>query len=151
LAGGPVADEERESPAELRSGNLERASLSVAASDAHIAFGRFVNLMRRSRGMGIEAFAEEANLDPGEVLAIEDDVHFIPEPRTVYCLALAFKLPQERLMQLSGLSKARDVGLRAQAVRFAASADPVRELTNEEETALETFVMILSKGNHSAG
>src|SRR5690349_10019896 len=113
FAGGPVADEEKESPAELRSDSLERASFSVSALDSHIAFGRFVNLMRRSRGMGIEAFAEETNLDPGEVLAIEDDVHFIPEPRTIYCLALAFQVPQERLMQLSGLSKARDVGLRA--------------------------------------
>ena len=152
VAGAPVSDEEQEEALrELVSGRGEATPISDWPTEAHIAFGRFVNLMRRRRGLSIEAFAEQADVDPGELLAIEDDVHFIPEPRTVYRLALVFKLSQDRLMQLAGLTKARDLGLRAQAVRFAASADPVKELSPEEATALETFVAVLSRGDRTTG
>jgi HTH-type transcriptional regulator, competence development regulator len=121
------------------------AGVGATADEAHFAFGRFVNLMRRRLGFSIERFANHTQVDSGELLAIEDDVHYTPEPRTVYRLALVFKIPQERLMQLAGLAEARDPTLYTQAVRLAASADPVKQLSPDETKALEVFVAVLSQ------
>jgi len=86
VAGVPTAEEEKEVLGSamrdhaVHSGNAG----AVAGQESHIAFGRFVNLMRRRRGLTIEAFAAETQIDSGELFSIENDVHHVPEPRTVY-------------------------------------------------------------------
>ena len=110
-----------------------------------IAFGKFVNLMRRRQGFSIEKLADEADLDASEVLVIEDDVHYLPEPRTVYKLAQVFHVPQRKLMELAGLTAANDDDLRREAVRFAARSESMVRLTDAESAALEAFVAVLSK------
>jgi transcriptional regulator with XRE-family HTH domain len=117
----------------------------TAAEDTRIAFGKFVNLMRRRRGFSMEQLAAEADLDASELLVIEDDVHYVPEPRTVFKLAQTFDVSQRRLMQLAGLAAANDVGFREEAVRFAARSESVQKLTPEESSALEAFVAVLSE------
>lgn len=99
------------------------AGTPVPREEARIAFGRFINLMRRQRGFSMERLAEEAELDASELLVIESDVHYIPEPRTVYRLAQTFSVSQQRLMQLAGLSAANDSGLSQEAVKFAARSE----------------------------
>jgi len=116
----------------------------AAAEENRIAFGKFVNLMRRRRGYSMEQLAERADIDASELLVIEDDLHYVPGPRTVYKLAQTFEVSQQRLMQLAGLTAANDVGLRQEAVRFAARSESVQRLTPEESTALEAFVAVLS-------
>lgn len=125
----------------------ERSSSAqgTAAEDTRIAFGKFVNLMRRRRGLSMERLAAEAELDASELLVIEDDVHYVPEPRTVFKLAQTFDVSQRRLMQLAGLAAANDVGFREEAVRFAARSESVQKLTPEESSALEAFVAVLSE------
>jgi transcriptional regulator with XRE-family HTH domain len=125
----------------------ERPSTAQAAAieDTRIAFGKFVKLMRRRRGYTMEQLAEAADLDASELLVIEDDVHYVPEPRTVFKLAQTFEVSQRRLMQLAGLAAANDAGLRQEAVRFAARSESVQKLTPEEASALEAFVAILSE------
>lgn len=125
----------------------ERPSSAQAApvEETRIAFGRFVNLMRRRRGYTMERLAEVAELDASELLVIEDDVHYVPEPRTVFRLAQTFDVSQQRLMQLAGLATANDAGFRKEAVRFAARSESVQKLTSEETSALEAFVAILSE------
>lgn len=117
----------------------------MVAEETRIAFGKFVNLMRRRRGLSLERLADAADLDASELLVIEDDVHYVPEPRTVYKLAQTFDVSQRRLMQLAGLSAANDLGLRQEAVRFAARSEAVQKLTPEEAAALEAFVAVLSE------
>jgi len=123
----------------------ERPANAHAAEETRIAFGKFVNLMRRRRGLSLERLADAADLDASELLVIEDDVHYVPEPRTVYKLAQTFEVSQRRLMQLAGLSAANDPGLRQEAVRFAARSEAVQKLTPEEASALEAFVAVLSE------
>jgi HTH-type transcriptional regulator, competence development regulator len=125
----------------------ERPSSAQAAAveETRIAFGKFVNLMRRRRGYTMEQLAEAADLDASELLVIEDDVHYLPEPRTVFRLAQTFEVSQRRLMQLAGLAAANDAGFRQEAVRFAARSESVQKLTPEESAALEAFVAILSE------
>lgn len=119
--------------------------LNESAEDVRIAFGRFVNLVRRRQGYTLERLAEIAELEAGELLMIEDDVHYVPEPRTVYKLAMTFDVSHQRLLQLAGLAAANDVGLRHEAVRFAARSESFEKLTPEESSALEAFVLVLSE------
>lgn len=125
----------------------ERASGAQTAviEETRIAFGKFVNLMRRRRGFSMEQLAQAADLDASELLVIEDDLHYVPEPRTVFKLAETFEVSQRRLMQLAGLAAANDAGFRQEAVRFAARSEAVQKLTPEESSALEAFVAVLSE------
>lgn len=113
--------------------------------ETRIAFGKFVNLMRRRRGFSMERLAKEAELDTSELLVIEDDVHYVPEPRTVFKLAQAFDVPQRGLMELAGLLVGTDSNFRNEAVRFAARSESVQKLTPEESSALEAFIAVLSE------
>lgn len=122
-----------------------RSSDTSPVDDTRIAFGRFVELMRRRRALTVEQLAERADLDVGELVSIEDNLHYTPEPRTVYQLARAFNVPQQRLLQLAGLTAGGDARLRHEAVRFAARSESVQKLSKEERAALEEFVAVLSR------
>ena len=140
---------QREGNAAVGAGLLARDPSSesrsiAAAEETRIAFGKFVNLMRRRRGYSMEQLAECADLDASELLVIENEVHYVPGPRTIYKLAQTFDVSQQRLMQLAGLAAANDAGLRQEAVRFAARSESVEKLTPEESAALEAFVSVLS-------
>jgi len=133
-------------------GDLPGAHASTAISESapgenRIAFGRFVSLMRRNRRLTVEELAEKAELDASELLIIEDDVHALPEPRTVFHLAQFFEVPQSRLMQLAGLTMASDSRLTQEAVRFAARSESIDALTREQRAALEAFVAVLSEAS----
>jgi HTH-type transcriptional regulator, competence development regulator len=141
----PVAAGVPEADALPRAEQPSRVPTSLAATETRLAFGRFINLMRRRRGLSVEQLARKADVDVSELLIIEDDVRHIAEPRTVYQLAQAFGVPQERLVELAGLTEPRDASLREEAVRFAANSRSVKHLTTEEDAALEAFVSVLSQ------
>ena len=110
-----------------------------------IAFGRFVRLMRRDRGLTLEKLAEDTDVEIAELVEIEDDTHHKPELRTVYQLANYFKVPRSNLLQVAGLTAPRDNRLISEGVRFAARSESVAVLTPEERAALEAFVAVLSE------
>ena len=110
-----------------------------------LAFGRFVRLMRRQRGVNIERLADEADVDVADLLEIESNPRYQPEPRTAYQLARYFDVSSSNLMQVAGLTKPKDLRLQHEAVRFAARSEPTSELTSEEGAALDAFVAVLSK------
>jgi transcriptional regulator with XRE-family HTH domain len=123
---------------------LPSEASTVAVEETRIAFGKFVNLMRRQLGLSMEGLAEAADLDAGDLLVIEEGRHGAPEPRTIYKLAQTFGVPQPPLMELAGLAVANDAGLQQEAVRFAARSEAVQKLTPEESAALDAFVAVLS-------
>jgi hypothetical protein len=110
----------------------------------HLALGRLVNLLRRQHSYTIERLALQARVDIDELLMIEKDYEFQPEPRTVHQLAEVFHLQPRALQLLAGSSKPRDE-LFKEVVKFAASSEPVAKLTKEEATAVEHFVAVLTK------
>jgi HTH-type transcriptional regulator, competence development regulator len=110
-----------------------------------IAFGRFVRLMRRDRGLTLEKLAEDTDVEISELVEIEDDTRHKPELRTVYQLANYFKVPRANLLQVAGLTALKDSHLIEEAVRFAARSESVAVLTSEERAALEAFVAVLSE------
>ena len=109
------------------------------------AFGRFVRLMRRQRGLTLEKLAGDADVDMAVLIEIENDPHHKPELRTAYQLANYFEVPRSGLMQVAGLTAPKDAKLFDEAVRFAARSEPTAELTPEESAALEAFVAVLSE------
>ena len=114
------------------------------AAELRLAFGRFVQLMRRDKRLTIEQLAAAADVDAGELMEIEKDVRYLPEPATVYQLAKVFELSDRSLMQLAGLIVKKDPQFVQEAVRFAAKSEPIAKLTAEEQAALESFVAVLN-------
>lgn len=116
-----------------------------AQEEPQIAFGRFVRLMRRSRGLNVEKLADQTDIDIVELVNIEEDPHYRPDVRTVYQLSSFFKLSQTHLLQVAGLTAPRNDRIYEEAIRFAARSEPVAELTAEERAALEAFVAVLTE------
>jgi HTH-type transcriptional regulator, competence development regulator len=116
-----------------------------APGDTRLALGPLVQLTRRKNRMSMEKLAEDARVDLAEVVSIERDPSFRPEPRTVYQLAQVLKLPSKGLLQLSGNTVVKDEHFREEAVRFAARSGPIERLTPEEKRVLEEYVAFLSK------
>jgi len=116
-----------------------------AEDDPRPAFGKLINLWRRKKGWRMEDLAEKAKIDLAELIEIERDMHYTPEPRTVYQLSRTLGLSNERLLQLSGNVIARDHTLGQEAVRFAARSESVEKLNKDEQRALEEFVKFLSE------
>ncbi len=144
---------QHEGDAEIGAGQLaidpvfdgERIPADVGEEEGpNVAFGRFVNLMRRRRGMSLEELADNADVDMADLVEIERDPHHRPELRTAYQLANYFDISQTGLMQVAGLAAAKDAKLFNEGVRFAARSEPTAALTPEEGAALEAFVAVLS-------
>jgi transcriptional regulator with XRE-family HTH domain len=117
-----------------------------AIEEIRIAFGQFVTLARRKKNLTIEDLAEASDLDLSELVAIEQhDVHFVPEPRTVFQLAEFFNVSNAKLMELAGLTKPKNPELTMQAMKFAARSASVAALNEQEQRALEELVVVLSQ------
>lgn len=117
----------------------------VVEESPRLAFGRLINLWRRKARLRMDELAEKARIDIGELVAIEREMHYTPEPRTVHQLAKTFGLSIERMLQLSGNATVRDLTLDQEAVRFAARSESVEKLTKDEQHALEEFVKFLNE------
>ena len=72
------------------------AAEARADESPNIAFGRFVNLMRRQREISLDQLAENADVDMADLVKIESDPHHKPELRTTYQLANYFKVSRGR-------------------------------------------------------
>lgn len=118
-------------------------AISSDEDEPHIAFGRFVRLMRRQRGLSLEELATGADVDVAILVEIENDPHHKPELRTTYQLANYFGVSRSGLMQVAGLAARKDAKLSDEAIRFAARSEPTAALTSEEKEALEAFVAVL--------
>ena len=118
-------------------------AISSDEDEPHIAFGRFVSLMRRQRGLSLEELATGADVDVAILVEIENDPHHKPELRTTYQLANYFGVSRSGLMQVAGLAARKDAKLSDEAIRFAARSEPTAALTAEEKDALEAFVAVL--------
>lgn len=118
---------------------------SQEVENPRVAFGLFVSALRRRKSLTIEQFSDDLDVDTDELVLIERDADYTPEPRTIHRLAKTFNIPIQRLLQLSGLAASKDPHLHQEAVRFAARSASIESLTNEETVALEDFVIFLSQ------
>ena len=106
-------------------------------------FACFVKLARRERNLSLEQFAEKVDVDLVELLKIEKDEQYVPALRTVHQIATFLKVPEQKLMALAGLLKAKDAKFQSAALKFAANSEPVEKLSEEEHAALEEYIKFL--------
>lgn len=109
-----------------------------------LAFGTLIEFLRRDRQLTIEHLASEARVELSELVSIEFDPKYVPSPRCVFQLASFFELPQRSLLKLSNVTTVHSDKLRDAAVRFAANASNISQLSREERVALADFVAFLS-------
>jgi transcriptional regulator with XRE-family HTH domain len=147
-----MAQLESESDGEIGAGSLaidpvfdSKSASIVSVEETTIAFSRFVQLARRSRGLTVEKLAEDADVEVVELVSIEESGQYKPDLRTVYQLANFFGVQRSNLLQVAGLTVPKDTHIVSEAVRFAARSEPVAALTSEERSALEAFVSVLSE------
>src|SRR5207237_379169 len=91
----------------------------------------------------VQQLALSADVDAGELLVIEKDPHYEPELSTVHGLARTFEVPPRHLMKMAGLAEQRSSRLAEAAVSFAASAESVAPLSENEEIALQTYLKVI--------
>ncbi len=130
----------------LAKANEQTASSPAMAADSiaqHVGFGRFVRLLRRQQQLSVEDLADASEATPEELIAIENDPHYKPEPSTVFGVASYFKLPPKRMMAMAGLGSISSSRLREQSVRFAACAEPREPLTPSENDALQAMLKVI--------
>jgi hypothetical protein len=113
-------------------------------STERTALAQLVEWQRRRLRLTVEQLAAQADVEIEDILIIEQGGEKT-EPRTVYKLSQALKLPCEKLMLLAGLVSERDQRLERAAVRFAARSAPIEALSREQTEALEEFVKILAE------
>ena len=112
-----------------------------------VAFSRFVELMRRKKGLTVEQLADACDIEVAEIISIEDEALSGIGPRTVFQIAKCFNVSESKLMQIAGLRQVQDANLAAKSLRFAARSNSMASLTKEEREALEEFVAHLGRDN----
>jgi transcriptional regulator with XRE-family HTH domain len=116
-----------------------------AERDMHYAFGLYVQLKRKEKGLTRADLASRAKIDEEELGSIERDPHHVPRPRTVTQLASFFRDDVKKLMRLSGVIQGRDEALEEAALKFAAMSDDLARLDKEERALLNEFVKLLKE------
>lgn len=112
---------------------------------SRLALGRFINLMRRDQGLSIEALAQKADIEIGELLSLENNATHLPDVRTLYQLSEIFGVSQEKLMGLSGLTHANNDDYVEEAVRYAAKSASIEVLSEDEHAILNGLISVLSE------
>ena len=108
------------------------------------ALAHLLELQRRKLRLSVESLASQSEVEVEEILEVERG-DGVPEPRTIFKLAHALKLRDDKLMQLAGHVSIRDPRLGRAAVRFAARSASMDALTAEESAALAEFVKELAE------
>lgn len=116
-----------------------------ASEPVRFAFSTLISYRRRALRLTMETLAEKARVELDELLRIEEDTDYVPEPRTVHQLASELKLPIPQLLVLSGNATTANAELTEAAVRFAARSRAVEKLNRVQSDALNEFVKVLIK------
>lgn len=143
-AGGPSFTDVHSNSAGITAVMPERNVLQL-----RVALGMLVRQLRLKEGMSIAQLAERADVSEDELRQVEHDPHYTARPRLIFQLSEYFNVPLSKLSQMSGSTHSVNRALYNSAVKYAAHADDVSTLTDEERETLDTFVSILherSKG-----
>lgn len=117
---------------------------TAEVQDLHRGLGVLLLLLRRREGLSIADLARNAEVDAAELVNIEQDPAFNPNPRTIYQLEQYFNLPDRSLVALSDAVEVND-DVRQEVVRFAASSEDLSSLTTTQRKHLNQFVKFLRK------
>lgn len=127
--------------AESEAGTLEEGR--VAGDSPAPSFGEFVHLLRRREGLSVDKFAEVVDIDLSDAQAIEEDPFYRVDARTVWAIARAYNLPQNKLNEMAGIVVANDVKLFVDQQRYAARSELQSALSVDEFALLNIVVSVI--------
>ena len=107
------------------------------------AFRLFVELLRRKHKLTVDELAHRAEIDRGEIIAMERNSGYRPSPRTLYKLSHFYEIPEHQFLVLAGAVEDVPESFRGEASRFAARSESFATLTSEEKKALDDFMKFL--------
>jgi transcriptional regulator with XRE-family HTH domain len=113
--------------------------------ELRIALGSLIRQLRFHNGLSVSSLAGEAQIPEDEIRLIEHDPHHSPKPRTLYRLANRFNLPVRQLTVMSGATRTVDRHFYNEAVQFAAHADDLVVLDDNETKVLYAFVKYMNE------
>ena len=109
-------------------------------------FGRLVRMFRCREELTVVELAKRADVSAAELSQIEQQPDYLPKPRTLFQLERFFGLPPDFLGRVSGVivdARAKRE-THAQLLPFAACADDLGKLTEDEKHLLNQFVAYLA-------
>jgi len=123
-------------------------TVAMTANDPQVgvlryAFHLFVQLLRRQRSLTVDELARRADIDRGEIVAMERNQGYRPSPLTLHKLGKFFGVPERRMLVLAGAVKDVPPEMQESASRFAAHSESFSKLTRDEQKALDEFMQFL--------
>ncbi len=128
----------------------KRLTVVMKANDPEVgtlryAFQVTLKNLRRAKGLTVEQLAKKTGIDHDEVLAMERNDGYRPQPYTLHILSKFYGIPDERLAALAGAFREIPEDIRESATRYAAQSESFAKLTKQERRALDEFVDALKK------
>jgi len=120
------------------------------ADTLRYAFKAVLQGIRRARGLTVDQLARESGVDRDEIVAMERQDGYRPEPRTIDALGQFYGIPTRRLAALAGAFEHVPPDIRESAAQFAMQCESIAKLTKEEKKLLDRFLKSLkSERNES--
>lgn len=107
------------------------------------AFRELIKGLRLKKGLTIDQFAKKVQIDKDEILSMERDTAYLPDPLTLFKLSNFYKISQRKLAVLAGAIKDIPQSFKEEASRFAAQSESFSKLTEEEKQILDKFIVFL--------
>ena len=107
------------------------------------AYSKFMHKLRISAGLNIDQLANKLDVEPEQLLLIEQKIGYKAPPRTLTRLAHFYSLPLPGLLQLAGAKREIDRRIEEDIVRFAAESDSFEKLSSEEKRLLNSLVKVI--------
>ncbi len=118
--------------------NLEASYLLTA--NCKKAFSKFIDFARRKKQLNINQLAEMSGADLIELVSIQLDPTYNPQPEIVQKLASFFEIPVNSLYKLSGLKPCEGSQIGDAAIKFLARIQSKEELNIDENIALNELL-----------
>lgn len=99
--------------------------------------------LRRAKGLTVDKFAKQLEVDRSEIQAMEQSLDYRPSITMIEKLSDFYQIPQERLNALTGLTPTIPDDLCKEALRFTVKSESFTTLAEEEKKSLDEFMRFL--------
>ena len=126
----------------------QRVIVEMTAKDPSIGemryvFHLFIQMLRRSKKLPIEELASKTDIDRDELVTMERNPGYRPNPMTLHRLCGFYGIPEGKMLILAGAVRRVPEDVKEYASRFAAQSESFAGLTREERRALDEFMGFL--------
>ena len=105
---------------------------------------RLILQVRRRDKLTIAQLANKIRVEEIEIESIENDVNYLPRPRTLHQIALYLNVPTTSVQRLITGLDGQNNNMENAVAKFAASSNDLSELSRTERRGLNDFVKFLS-------